>query len=205
MKCLPFKTCVPKDYPEGSVTQWFGKNPTLYAYMDMKGHNGIDLVSAWGTPLYAVDDGIIGEVKEDPSGYGKHIRLITPKYVEWTYGHLSEINVKVGQEVNAGDLIGKMGNTGFVVSGSTPFWKYNPYSGTHLHLGRREGHKGSLQVVTYSTGISCPIDAYDNGFKGALDFKYELIEAWKGEIITESLTLISLLNQAITFFKNLGK
>jgi len=50
---------------------------------------------------------------------------------EWVYGHLSEILCKVGDVIKAGDVIGKMGNSGFVVSSqnSGGFWKYNPYAG----------------------------------------------------------------------------
>jgi murein DD-endopeptidase MepM/ murein hydrolase activator NlpD len=47
---------------------------------------------------------------------------------------LTRIDVFLGQQVEAGAQIGLMGNTGFIVSGLTPYWRYNPYAGTHLHL-----------------------------------------------------------------------
>lgn len=164
------------DYsPKGDLTQKFGENPDLYAQFGLAGHNGIDLVRPHGEPLYAIEDGTIIAVKDNPLGFGKHLRIMSDYkdgrnyHREWSYGHNSENLVKVGDKVKAGDLIAYMGNTGFTVSNSTPYWKVNPYAGTHLHLGLRlirevkggwsyEGSDKKLDVI-----------AYDNGFKGAID------------------------------------
>ena len=106
----PIKNYKNKKYPQGQVTQNFGENPALYmAVCKMKSHNGIDIVAPWGTPLYAVEDGKVCEVKTDPSGYGMHIRFLA-KDKEWTYGHLSQIDVKVGDEIKVGQKIAEMGN-----------------------------------------------------------------------------------------------
>lgn len=165
----PFKGFIKASAPFGSISQYFGDNPSLYdkvcpiADKPLKcliGHNGIDLVAPWGTPLLAVCDGIIAEVNNSATGYGKHIRLVTNE-LEITYGHLSEINVVVGQYVKAGDVICKMGNTGFVVSShdGNGFWKAgsNKYAGTHLHLGVR---KVKDNVILN----------YENGYFGSVDF-----------------------------------
>lgn len=163
-------------YPTGDVTQWFGENPTLYARFGLAGHNGIDLVRAHGTPLYAVEDAEVVSVKNDPGGYGKVIYIISDKknkngfYNEWVYGHNSFNFVTVGQKVKAGEKIALMGNTGFVVSGATPYWKVNPFAGTHVHLGLREctklksggwSHEGSTMRIRTNN--------YSNGYKGAID------------------------------------
>jgi murein DD-endopeptidase MepM/ murein hydrolase activator NlpD len=190
----PFSTFSLAMYPEGSCTQKYGVNKALYASMDMRGHNGLDLVAPWGTPLMAVEDGTILEVKDDPSGYGKHVRFLSDKstlnaFREWTYGHCSTTFVKVGQHVTAGQIIANMGNTGFVVSGdNTPFWGTNPdHKGTHLHLGLRLMQKvaNGWKYPGSDIGINCL--SYNNGFKGSIDPTPYLVgatEANKTEQIT---------------------
>ena len=162
--------------PEGDVTQYFGENPSLYAQFELKGHNGMDLVRPHGEPLFAIEDGEIISVKNDPHGYVKNLRILSEKpdkdgfYNEWVYGHNSENLVTVGQKVKAGDLVAKMGNTGFTVSGSTPYWSVNPYAGTHLHLGLRKVKRVKTGGFTYegsTTRIS--VQNYGNGYKGAVD------------------------------------
>lgn len=162
----PFKEFKNASYPTGSVTQWFGENPELYGKICpvvgqcLAGHNGIDMVAPWGTPLYAVEDGVVSEAKDSPEGYGIYVRTKNQNR-EWTYGHLSKLAVKEGDTVSVGTYIGDMGNTGFVVSSQTAngFWKYNPYLGTHLHLGCRSLDNGK-RVLNYG-----------NGYFGSFDFK----------------------------------
>jgi murein DD-endopeptidase MepM/ murein hydrolase activator NlpD len=140
----PIKGFKNKKYPQGHVSQWYGENPALYsaAVPGLSFHNGQDIVAPWGTPLYAVEDGKVCEVKTDPSGYGMHVRFLTETGNEWTYGHLSSIFVKIGDEIKAGQKIANMGNTGFVVSSTNGggYWVdgSNKYLGTHLHLGCRK-------------------------------------------------------------------
>lgn len=204
MKHLPFKGCIPLDYPNGSVTQWFGENVLLYKPYNLDGHNGIDLVSQWGTPLLAVDDGKIVDRKDDEGGYGKHIRLLSTSNVEWTYGHLSSIIASIGQEVKAGDVIGLMGNTGHVVSGATPFWEYNPYAGTHLHLTKRQFMTVEEAVKITNDWIpswGLAIVNYKNGLKGAIDFKQELLDCYfeKKELTPEQKVQIENARNSLAY------
>lgn len=161
-----------RDYPYGSVTQWFGENPALYnMHVGMKGHNGIDIVAYKGCPLVAVEDGEILDVNNNPEGYGKYVRLLAVDR-EWTYGHCDTIRVKAGQKVKEGDVIATMGNTGFVVGIDTArsFWGEAPDGqGTHLHLGLRlvqedpQGwsYKGSTKKLRVLN--------YENGYRGSID------------------------------------
>jgi murein DD-endopeptidase MepM/ murein hydrolase activator NlpD len=161
-------------YPYGDCTQWFGENPSLYASMGLKGHNGIDIVRPWGEHMFAIEAGTVYDVKEDPTGYGKHIRILSPSgdvIHDWVYGHMSYIHVKNGDKVTEGQYIGNIGNTGFVVSNGTGngFWKANPYAGTHIHLGLRDvvHDKGGFKPEGYSRAIR--VLNYNNGFKGRYD------------------------------------
>ena len=168
----PILNFKPKAYPLGDITQFFGENPALYAQCcGMSGHNGLDIVRSHGTPIMCVETGKVVEVKDDSGGYGKHVKILSENN-EWVYGHLSRIDVVLGQTVASGGQIGLLGNTGFVVSGATPYWKFNPYAGSHLHLGRRPCKKwesGSWNL-SYSTGDrAILLSDYENGFKGSTD------------------------------------
>jgi peptidoglycan hydrolase-like protein with peptidoglycan-binding domain len=179
------------NYPRGSVTQWFAENPELYSRavcvgtQCLKGHNGIDIVAPHGTPIMAVAGGRVVEVKNVATGYGKHIRILNDTD-EWVYGHLHRIDVVIGQQVAGGQQIGLMGNTGFVVSGDTPYWKSNPYAGTHLHLGRRPvtkiGPDGVTTNVGYPDGSRGFITDYDNGYFGFVAIEAGDFENYTGPV-----------------------
>lgn len=184
----PIKNFSAFDYPKGNVVNWFGDDVELYKVVPglTGGHNGIDIVAPWGTPIFAVEGGTVTSVKQDPSGYGRHIQITTPDGTQWIYGHLERIDVSLGQQIEEGTQIALMGNTGHVVSGPTPFWSFNPYAGTHLHLGKRP-----------------PNPDYSNGTFGEIDFREELEKSDPNmEIFRfKLLTLISLLNQAVQLLK----
>ena len=75
-------------------------------------HAGIDLAGPVGTPIYATADGVITTAGYNNGGYGNLIKIDHGRGIETRYGHLSAINVRDGQRVKRGDLIGKMGSTG---------------------------------------------------------------------------------------------
>lgn len=157
-------------YPLGDVTQWFSENAALYASMGLAGHNGIDIVRPHGEHMFAVEDGIILDVKSTADGYGKHFRLVNFETGhEWTYGHCDGIYVKQGQVVRKGQFLATMGNTGFVVSGNTPYWGSNPFAGTHVHFGLRELYLDKKGWSYPGSKVKVQIKNYDNGYKGAID------------------------------------
>ena len=202
----PIKDFKDLPYPEGNLTQGFGENPKLYSErMGMLGHNGRDYVAPWGTPIFAVEGGLVADVKDTPEGYGKHLRILTDTGNEWTYGHASQNLVKIGDRVEEGQQIQLMGNTGFVVSGATPFWKYNPYAGTHLHLGLR---KFKFDRTGWSYNPQTPainILNYDNGYKGSIDFDLSTattIDAVESDIILQK-SFIEILKLYIGILKKL--
>lgn len=173
----PVKDLVLELDPSGDVTQWFGENHELYfTNFGLQGHNGIDIVRPWGSPLLAIEDAEVLEVKYDAGGFGKHVRILGKNknvngyYNEWTYGHCSSINVRVGDKVVAGQEIAKMGNTGFVVTNKTPYWATNPYGGTHVHFGLRQIVKPASGGWTYpESRVRVDVIDYNNGYKGAID------------------------------------
>ncbi len=90
------------------VTQIFGNlNPALYGG-DHK-HKGIDYGVMTGTPVYACMDGTVHTATNQQTGYGRHVRIIHTDGCMSIYGHLSALMVKPGEDVKAGQQIGKSG------------------------------------------------------------------------------------------------
>lgn len=88
-------------------------------------HNGIDIANSEGTPIVAVADGTV--IDSGPaSGFGQWIRIKHSDGTITVYGHMSTLNVSVGQQVKAGQKIAGMGSMG-------------QSTGTHLHF---EVHPG---------------------------------------------------------------
>lgn len=178
MKTLfnPVKGAITLKYPYGNIYQLYGENIALYmAAIGSHGHNGIDIAMAEGTPIQASKGQVI-EVKDTPEGYGKHVRILTDPddqgvYYELVFGHLRNIIVKIGDLVDDGQQIAEMSNTGFVISGNTPYWNNAPKGrGVHLHWGVREcSINPTAWLTTYSSGKTAYLKDYENGLFGYID------------------------------------
>ena len=78
-------------------------------------HNGIDIAVPWGwgmPALFASSSGTVTRAGWDPWGLGLHVVIDHGGGLQTTYGHMSRIDVKYGQRVSKGQVIGLMGNTG---------------------------------------------------------------------------------------------
>lgn len=74
-------------------------------------HQGVDIVAATGQPVRASADGIVMRATL-MGGYGNAVFLAHGFGVTTRYGHLSRIQVRPGQRVKRGDVIGRVGSTG---------------------------------------------------------------------------------------------
>jgi murein DD-endopeptidase MepM/ murein hydrolase activator NlpD len=77
-----------------------------------KFHFGMDFTAPRGTPVYASGDGVVSRADNAAAGYGRHIRIEHGFGYESLYAHLYKYNIKRGQKVKRGDLIGFVGSTG---------------------------------------------------------------------------------------------
>ena len=80
-----------------------------------KFHYGMDFTAPRGTPVYATGDGVVTRADANSSGYGNHIRIDHGFGYISLYAHLNAknpYNVRVGQKVKRGDIIGYVGSTG---------------------------------------------------------------------------------------------
>jgi murein DD-endopeptidase MepM/ murein hydrolase activator NlpD len=74
-------------------------------------HDGIDIASPRGTPIYATRDGVV-EFAGWHGGYGKVVFLDHGSGLVTIYGHASELLVQPGQHVKKGQMIARVGCTG---------------------------------------------------------------------------------------------
>ncbi len=81
-------------------------------YKVKKLHTGIDFAAAIGTPIYATADGTVDNVEVKFSGYGKMVEIDHGFGYRTRYAHMHDFNVRTGQRIKRGDLIGYVGNTG---------------------------------------------------------------------------------------------
>ncbi|MBA3309039.1 MAG: peptidoglycan DD-metalloendopeptidase family protein [Nocardioidaceae bacterium] len=86
-------------------------------------HTGIDLAAGYGTPAFAVTNGVVARSGWD-GAYGYQVRLRLGNGDEVWYSHLSSIDVTSGESVAKGQRLGRIGDTG------------NAF-GYHLHLEYR--------------------------------------------------------------------
>ncbi len=77
-----------------------------------KMHAGIDFSARQGTPIQATGDGKVVKVAHSKSGYGRHVIIDHGYGYKSLYGHMSVIDVKVGQKIKKGQELGKVGSTG---------------------------------------------------------------------------------------------
>lgn len=78
----------------------------------LKMHTGIDFGAPTGTAVYATGNGKVIRVEFKKDGYGRNIVIDHGYEYQTLYAHLSSVDVKVGQEIKRGQIIGRVGNTG---------------------------------------------------------------------------------------------
>jgi len=74
-------------------------------------HQGVDLAAPKRAHVFSVRSGIVRFAGEY-AGFGKLVNIDHGDGRSSLYGHLSEIRVKTGQTIKAGQVIGRVGSTG---------------------------------------------------------------------------------------------
>ncbi len=91
-------------------------------------HPGVDLAAAAGTGVLAATSGQVSVVEgvQESGGYGNYVCIDAAPVIRTCYAHLSVVLVQSGQDVEAGQRIGRVGSTGYS-------------TGPHLHFELRLG------------------------------------------------------------------
>lgn len=114
----------------GTISQGYGPantDPSLRASYRKGYHTGIDIAAPEGTPIFARQSGVVTRASDAGDGYGESAIVAAGEAgVTQIYGHMSRVDVAVGQQLAQGDRIGLVGSSGFV-------------TGPHLHFEVRRG------------------------------------------------------------------
>ncbi len=117
-----------KDGGIAIITQKYGSTPWSARLYKSGFHNGLDMGIPVGTPIFAAESGKVVAVDNNDRSYwqkyqyGQYIMIEHSNNLTTLYAHLSTAEVKKGDEVKRGDLIGYSGNSGYS-------------TGPHLHFG----------------------------------------------------------------------
>lgn len=93
------------------ISSYYGYRTDPF-YKVRKFHEGIDFSAPVGTPIYAPGDGVVKAVKNSHRGYGNRLVIDHGFNYQTTYAHMKSFDVKRGDIVKRGQLIGHVGNTG---------------------------------------------------------------------------------------------
>ena len=107
----------------GRITSYFGRRNLGMGTSSF--HRAIDIAAPTGTPVAASRSGVVTFAGWSTSGYGNLVKIRHAGNTETWYAHNSRIDVQVGQYVNQGDVISRVGSTGLS-------------TGPHLHFELHE-------------------------------------------------------------------
>lgn len=94
----------------GLVTDPFGNRKDPFTGR-LASHTGLDISARRGTPIEAPAAGVVAFTGRN-GGLGKMVRISHGFGFTTVYGHMDSIVVQPGQEVERGEVIGALGNTG---------------------------------------------------------------------------------------------
>lgn len=136
-------------------------------------HSGIDLATPEGTTLRALSDGVVDRVFDGTGAIGKGLSIKFPDGTRAIYGHMNEVKARIGEHVNAGDIIGLSGNTG----NST---------GAHLHFGLKDA-SGNVLDPTPLAGKLAAITGANPNFGVLGNLAAEGLRGKAADVTTEIL------------------
>ncbi|GAP55245.1 uncharacterized metalloprotease HI_0409, partial [Arthrobacter sp. Hiyo6] len=124
-------------------------------------HWGQDFAAACGTRVYAVDAGVVRAVGWHPWGGGNRVEIDHGNGLITTYNHLEGIAVKMGDSVQVGQVIAKVGTTGSSTGCHLHFETIlngahvNPLDWTFLPT-KQIDELGTIEMISYAPGPNAP-------------------------------------------------
>ena len=121
-------------------------------------HNGLDLIAPSGSPVHAAGDGVVKEVVKSRKGLGNVVTINHKGGYTTRYAHLADIEVRKGQRVKKGKVIGYVGVSG---NSFAPHLHYEVHRDTlildpvhHFYASVTPDEYVNMLVMSASTGQS---------------------------------------------------
>ena len=184
----------PVDPNKFPISQFWMERPEVYKRFGLAGHNGLDQSGKIdGEQVNACDKGKVLQNTTDPQGFGIYVK-IKHDWGESLYAHLKEAWPPVGMEVEVGQGIGRVDNTGFS-------------TGSHLHFGIRvnpydlnDGMRGYSDPLPYLKA-SDTLEVNENLKKENEGLKNQILDL-KGQIISMADTISKIQKEDTTALDN---
>ena len=111
-KMIDYVAFTPMGYPHmGTITSGYGHRENPFTGENVEAHKGLDIRGRYGELVKSTASGRVVAAGRR-GGYGNCVVISHGNGFETYYGHLSKILIKAGQQVKAGDKIGRIGSTG---------------------------------------------------------------------------------------------
>ena len=165
------------------LTSKFGE---LSPVRDFEPHHGIDFAMPEGTTLRSIGKGVVDRVYDGTDAIGRGVSVKLDDGTRAIYGHMSDVNVRLGQSVGQGETLGISGDTGLS-------------TGPHLHFGMKDASGEWLDptpIAEQVAGISGHVQPgiitkllndTGNAHPGALWSPTEGIREWAADTTSEIL------------------
>ena len=110
ISCMPAIMPISNKTLKGTASGWGFRFHPIYKIKLF--HYGMDFTAKIGTNVYATGDGVVKDVQTIGGGYGRWIMIDHGFGYCTRYAHLNGFNVKIGDLVKRGSIIGFVGNSG---------------------------------------------------------------------------------------------
>lgn len=108
---------------KGRLSGQYGRTVTGYDGKQVS-HPGVDIAAPEGSPVVAPANGKITLVRPNSPSAGNYIEMVTAAGERHRFMHLSKFEAALGDVVKKGDLIGRVGSTGFSTGNHLHWEKY---------------------------------------------------------------------------------
>ena len=124
-------------------------------YRTLQSHQGVDYTVPEGSRVFATADGRVKEIATRSTA-GRTIVIDHGNGYETSYSHLLAVNVRRGQEVRRGDIIGLSGNTGLSIAPHLHYEvRHNGMRVDPIHYSSWNSHPSSTSGSSASPSRAC--------------------------------------------------
>lgn len=152
-------------------------------------HLGVDFIAAWGTPILAVENGVIVRKGWDVLG-GWRVSILGDSGTYYYYGHLAAYAAgqPIGYRVSSGEVLGWVGDTGNATGTPHLHWEVHPFNGEAVNpypfavALQRSGNSPVIRAGWLSTALRPTLPVQPVSAWPEVPASYEPVEALTGGV-----------------------